>query len=74
MFSFTHPLLGSTSVTAGVEHDYFLARAEAELQLAQTSTHPSAMRAHYLLAGHYLDRVYGEPSDTLAHEDAPTVL
>ena len=74
MFSGSHPLLGSTSVTAGVEHDYFLARAEAELQLAQTSTHPSAMRAHYLLAGHYLDRVYGEPSDALAHDETSTVL
>jgi hypothetical protein len=32
------------------------------------------MRAHYLLAGHYLDRVYGEPSDALAHDETSTVL
>ena len=37
---------------------YFLRRAEAELALAQTALHPSAVRAHYHLAGHYLDRAY----------------
>ena len=39
--------------------DYFLARAEAELELAQSAHHQAACRAHYLLAGYYLDRVYG---------------
>lgn len=37
---------------------YLLRRAEAELLLAQAATHPSAVRAHYHLAGHYLDRAY----------------
>ena len=41
------------------DQDYYLARAERELELAQESDHPDAVRAHYLLAGYYLDRVYG---------------
>lgn len=39
--------------------DYLEKRAEAELDLAQTATHPAAVKAHYLLAGYYLDRLYG---------------
>lgn len=41
---------------------YFIARAEAELDLAQRADHPKAVEAHYLLAQSYLDRVYGDPS------------
>ncbi len=41
------------------DNDYLLERAEAELDLAQGATHERAVRAHYLLAGLYLDRVYG---------------
>ncbi len=43
--------------------DYFQQRAEAELELAQAAKHAAAVRAHYLMAGYYLDRVhnkYGE--------------
>lgn len=40
---------------------YFLRRAEAELEQAQRAEHPRAVRAHYHLANHYLDRVYGAP-------------
>ncbi|WP_342657624.1 hypothetical protein NPJ82_13125 [Sphingomonas sp. NY01] len=40
------------------DKDYFYQRAEAELQLAQRATHPAAVRAHYIIANHYLDRVY----------------
>ena len=43
---------------------YYLGRAEAELALAQCATHPAAIRAHYHLAGFYLDRAYGHPSDS----------
>ncbi len=43
---------------------YFLTRAEQEIESAQRSNHPEAVRAHYLLAGLYLDRVYG--SDEVA--------
>jgi len=39
---------------------YLYARAEEELELAQQAEHPAAVKAHYLLAGHYLDGVYGE--------------
>jgi hypothetical protein len=38
---------------------YFYARAETELELAQRATHPDAVRAHYIIANHYLDRCYG---------------
>jgi hypothetical protein len=38
---------------------YFEGRAEEELQLAEQAAHPAAVRAHYLLAGFYLDQVYG---------------
>ena len=38
---------------------YFERRAEAELELAQRARHPDAVKAHYHLAGFYLDRVYG---------------
>jgi hypothetical protein len=39
---------------------YLYARAEEELELAQQAEHPAAVKAHYLLAGHYLDGVYGK--------------
>jgi hypothetical protein len=40
------------------DHHYFLDRAEAELTLAGAAEHPAAARAHYHLAGHYLDRAH----------------
>ncbi|WP_380876040.1 hypothetical protein ACFB49_07080 [Sphingomonas sp. DBB INV C78] len=42
---------------------YLEKRAEQEIELAQSATHPAAVRAHYLLAGHYLDKLYGEPEE-----------
>jgi len=41
------------------DHSYYLHRAEAELSLAAGAAHPAAMRAHYYLAGFYLDKAYG---------------
>lgn len=41
---------------------YFYDRAETELELAQRATHPLAVRAHYIIANHYLDRCYGGTS------------
>lgn len=41
------------------DRNYFYKRAEAELKMAQAARDPSAVRAHYTLAGHYLDRAYG---------------
>ena len=43
---------------------YYYARAEAEIERAQTADHPAAVKAHYLLAGYYLDRVYGPEATT----------
>jgi hypothetical protein len=41
-------------------HSYFYERAEAEFERAQRASHPEAVKTHYLLAGYYLDRVYGD--------------
>ncbi|EZP51194.1 MULTISPECIES: hypothetical protein [Sphingomonas] len=51
--------------------NYFYARAETELELAQRATHPEAVRAHYIIANHYLDRCYGggEPTADAGSED-----
>lgn len=38
--------------------DYFQMRAEQELDCARAATSAEAARAHYLLAGYYLDHVY----------------
>ena len=38
--------------------DYYLHRAEVELAQARAAIHPAAAKAHYHLAGFYLDRVY----------------
>ena len=37
---------------------YFHDRAEAEIEAARRANHPTAIRAHYLLAGYYLDRAF----------------
>ena len=50
------------------DQSYYVRRAEAELKMAQKAAGGEAVRAHYMLAGHYLDRAYrggaGEPSRT----------
>ncbi len=52
---------------------YFYERAETELELAQRATHPLAVRAHYIIANHYLDRCYrGETDAPAAPEDTVT--
>lgn len=51
------------------DSEYFYERAEAELKLAQNAQHPAVVKAHYLLAGYYLDRVYGPG----AEEHTPAV-
>lgn len=57
------------SMTEVDNNAYFYERAEAELKLAQNAEHPAVVKAHYLLAGYYLDRVYG-PGDA---ENTPAV-
>ena len=44
---------------------YFEERAEEELELAQRAVHPKAVKAHYDLAGYYLDRVHGAPEEEM---------
>ena len=47
------------------ERLYFRERAEAEIQAAQAASHPEAARAHYLLAGYYLDLSYNTAGPSL---------
>ncbi|WP_294246371.1 hypothetical protein [uncultured Sphingomonas sp.] len=53
-----------------IDENYFYQRAETELELAQKATHPAAVRAHYIIANHYLDRVYSQPDSALTAEVA----
>ena len=49
-------------LTRQADLDYYQQRAEQEIALAQTSPHPQAVQAHYLLAGFYLDLVHSSPA------------
>ena len=51
------------------DKSYYHRRAEAELQMAERSSAPAAVKAHYLLAGYYLDRVFGGSDEQAARED-----
>jgi hypothetical protein len=42
--------------------DYYQARAEQEIECAHKAQVAEAARAHYLLAGYYLDRIYNVSS------------
>ncbi|HEX8300795.1 hypothetical protein [Sphingomonas sp.] len=50
---------------------YYYHRAEAELDQAQRSEHPAAVRAHYTLAGYYLDRFYGTQDEGISASLVP---
>ena len=52
------------------DDEYFYGRAETELELAQRATHPLAVRAHYIIANHYLDRCYGGDEPAVGEGDA----
>ena len=41
------------------DREYYRRRAEEEISRAQQSDDERSVRAHFLLAGYYLDRVYG---------------
>lgn len=43
---------------SGEDLHYFKVRAEEEIMRAELADHPDAARAHYQLAGYYLDMVY----------------
>ena len=51
------------------ERLYFRERAEAEIRAAQAAGHPEAARAHYVLAGYYLDLSYNPAGPSLAIDD-----
>ncbi len=51
---------------------YFEKRAEIEIDLAQKAGHLNAVRAHYMMAGFYLDKVYREPDGSTATSQMPT--
>ncbi|WP_420140083.1 hypothetical protein [Sphingomonas sp.] len=40
------------------DQEYLQRRAEAELECARRASHPAAMRAHYLLLGYYLNKLF----------------
>lgn len=42
------------------DKEYYYRRAESELEMAQRTEVPEAVKAHYTLAGYYLDKVYNE--------------
>lgn len=42
------------------DQNYFYDRAEAELAMAQKAAAPQAVKAHYMMAGIYLDHAYGD--------------
>lgn len=48
-----------TNTDPATADTYFYDRAEQELEQAQRASHPAAVKAHYQLANHYLDRFYG---------------
>jgi hypothetical protein len=50
---------------ADLDRNYLEERAEAELSMAQAAIHPAAVRAHYVLAGFYLDRLYSSEGASL---------
>lgn len=55
------------------DSDYYLQRAEAELTMAQAADHPAAVRAHYHLAGFYLDRAHSLSSDQAPTSERVTI-
>lgn len=54
---------------------YFHQRAEAELRMAQRATGSEATKAHYELAGHYLNIAFGgEPHSPPADASMQTLM
>jgi len=45
------------------DKEYYYQRAESELEMAQRTEIPEAVKAHYTLAGYYLDKVYNDDID-----------
>jgi hypothetical protein len=47
------------------DRSYYERRAEDELKAAEASDHPRAVKAHYMLAGYYLDLVHAQAERAL---------
>ncbi|WP_177179169.1 MULTISPECIES: hypothetical protein [unclassified Sphingomonas] len=45
------------------DKEYYYKRAESELEMAQRTEVPEAVKAHYTLAGYYLDKVYNDEAN-----------
>lgn len=48
------------------DKEYYYKRAESELEMAQRTEVPEAVKAHYTLAGYYLDKVYNDEASTFS--------
>ena len=57
------PILRPTPNTE--DPDYLYRRAEQELELAQAATIPAVVKAHYLLADHYLEALHAQEVETV---------
>lgn len=51
------------------DKEYFYKRAENELEMAQRAEIPAVVRAHYMLASHYLDMVYNDDAPHAANDE-----
>lgn len=56
------------------QSEYYLRRAEAELALAQSASNLDAVRAHYHLAGRYLDKAYGDEIEKAPRRDGRAIM
>ncbi len=61
---------GSSAIVSVEDRAYFEKRAETHLELAANATDPGVVKAHYLLANLYLDRIHGVTGVDVA-SDAP---
>ena len=57
---------GDGVVSVDDDKDYYYRRAEYELEMAQRTEVPEAVKAHYTLAGYYLDKVYNDEANAPA--------
>ena len=55
------------------DKEYFYKRAENELEMAQRTEVPEAVKAHYTLAGYYLDKVYTDEETPADSRDSTDV-
>jgi hypothetical protein len=54
---------GDGVISVNDDKEYYYKRAESELEMAQRTEVPEAVKAHYTLAGYYLDKVYNDEAN-----------